>query len=146
MIIQPPHGMKVISKQAFFYSTPMITSLAGSTNSIQQVNIQADGDFIIMKTMFYCQYNATPSTTNDNRPHPPVTVDVTDNGSGTRLTREPLMIGSFAGYGALPMIWNEPRVVSANSSIEVVFNNLGATQVDNLQLTFAGVRVQYGRA
>ena len=137
-----PDGRKIIAKQTFFYSTPLIASLAAGANSIQQVNIQADGDFIIMKTMYFCEYTGAGDVTDATRPMPPITVDVTDNGSGTRLTREPLFIGSFAGYGALPMIWNAPRLVRANSSIEVVFNNLGATAVENVQLTFAGVRIQ----
>lgn len=145
MDIQAPPGMKIISRQSFFYSTPLIASLAGGANSIQQVNIQADGDFVIMKTVYFGNYNGVANVTNDNRPLPPVTVDVTDNGSGTRLTREPVFLSSFAGFGALPMIWNMPRLVQANSSIEVVFNNLGVTAVENLQLTFVGVRVQYGR-
>lgn len=143
MDIQAPAGMRIISRESFFYSTPLIAALAGGADSLQFVNIQADGDFVIMKTMFYCEYAGAGDVTDQTRPLPPVTVNVTDTGSGTRLTREPVFIGSFAGYGSLPMIWNQPRLVRANSSIEVLFNNLGATQVENLQLTFAGVRVQY---
>lgn len=132
----------IVDKQTFFYSTPLVAALAPGATSVQQVNIQADGDFIITKTVYYAVYNGTPNVTDSTRPDPAVTVSVTDNGSGTRLTREPVFIGSFAGYGALPMIWTQPRLVRANSSIEVVFTNLGTTQVDNLQLTFIGVRVQ----
>lgn len=134
----------IVNRENYFYSTVIIPALAAGASFIDQVRIQADGDFLIRKTAYYASYAGTPAVTDDNRPLPGLVVDVIDNGSGARLTREPVFISTFAGYGALPMIWTQPRLVAANSSIEVNFRNVSTVDLVNVQLTFIGERVQYG--
>lgn len=131
----------LIGKAFFAYSTRLITSLAAGANAQRTIQVEANSSFDIMKTVYFCNFNGSANVTAESRPLPLVTVEVTDTGSGQRLTKEPVFISNFAGFASLPLIWNQPRTVQANSSIEVSFTNLGAVAIENLQLTFLGQKV-----
>lgn len=135
---------RVIAQEAFFYATPIIANLAAGATQQAFISIEANSDFIITQTTYYCQY-AVPALTADARPLPPITVNIMDTGSAQRITRDPIFIDTMAGTGQLPYIWTRPRRFRANASIEVTFTNVSAgTAVTSLQLVFGGQKVYYG--
>ena len=117
---------------------PIAPSVNNATASIQ---IEADSYFKIIKGSFFAWVEGTdPESTDATRPIPPITLTITDAGSGRRLTNNPVPVSSYFGDGRLPFIWPIPRIFLPRSSITFSANNLSTTDTWNLTLDLIGVK------
>lgn len=123
-------------------------ALAASATTTDTIQIEADSSFILQKLAFH---NLAPAGTalaasalglvEGQRIITPVTVVITDTGSGRQLMPSGIPIPSLFGTGQLPFILPNPRLFMRNSTISVQFTNLDATNAYTVRLAFIGYKV-----
>lgn len=112
-------------------------ALAGAASSTDQVNIEADADFYLIKLGFFADI-ALAVQTDSSRVLPLVTVQLTDTGSGRQLFNDDMPIPVVFGWGELPYILPIPRLFKANSLLRIDYTNLTAATTYNIRLAFSG--------
>lgn len=133
-----------ILKEAFSYATGIFTLAAGGS-STQNIQIESNSNFVAIKGMYWCEENgAAAQPTVSTLPAPNLLVELIDTGSNNRLTNTPVPINTLFGTGSRPFVWPVPRVLPANSTLQVVVTNASAaTQYNNIQLVFCGFKQFY---
>ena len=124
----------------FDYTTGRLAALAAGANISTQISIQADADFILEKLSYYCDV-AGAAQTWQTRVVPNVLVLLTISGSGVQLSSSAVPIPSLFGTGDLPFILPYPRVLPANSVLQINLTSFEAAQSDTLTLNFHGRKV-----
>jgi hypothetical protein len=72
---------------------------------------------------------------------PNLTVAITDQSSNRSWMNQPVPVAALFGYVAsLPYFWPQPRLVPANSNIQVVLANFDPAVTYNCRLQFHGYR------
>lgn len=121
---------------AYFYTySVFFSNLANGSSNTQQVNIQADSNFLVQQLLLGVfavggAYQATPN----------VTLQITDASSGMTLFDRALPAIMIAGSAQLPYLLPTPRTFPASSSISVTATNSDGAARD-IYLGFAGQKV-----
>jgi len=127
----------------FFIYMGRVSTLAAGASDTAQINIFADGDFIVTKINYFADI-AGAAQTEDSRVIPLVRVQMTDTGSGRNLQNTAVPISSLAGHEGLPMNLPVPRVIKANANLTITFTNYSAaTTYANVELAFIGYNKLY---
>lgn len=133
-------------------STTIGTPIPVSGQQTDTIQIEADSNFILQKLTYHAQAPAGTALAADalglvesQKIIPPVAIQLIDTGSGRQLMQNPIPIPSLFGDGKLPFILPNPRMFMRNSTIQVVFTNLDATNTYTVRLAFIGYKV-YGTA
>jgi len=71
----------------------------------------------------------------------PITVLLTDSGSGRQMMDTPVPIDSLFGTGQEPFYWPEPKIMYANSVLQVQVTNLDTVNTFQLILSFIGAEM-----
>src|SRR5437016_11139435 len=111
----------------FIYESEFGT-LAGGDVILNIVNIDADSDFVWVKTSFENMPNAggtTPGRIESLLTIPNVLVAINDPLSGRYLQNKPVPINNFAGRAGLPTVLSIPREFKAKSGINITCSNKG---------------------
>jgi len=123
-------------------------ALAASASVTDIVQIEADSSFILQKLAFHTPAPAGTvlaasalGLVDGQRIVPNVGIVITDTGSGRQLMPAPIPIPSLFGTGQLPFILPNPRLFMRNSTIQVTFTNLDATNAYTVRLAFIGYKV-----
>lgn len=125
----------------FFVYVAEVIDLAPGASQTDIVNVQADSDFILDKMAVSADI-AGAGQTEATRVIPLATLLINDTGSGRNLQSDPMDINSVAGNGQLPFVLTQPRVFTANSSIQFTFTNFDAADTyANLRLALIGRKV-----
>ena len=125
-------------RQEFFvYSTGRLAALAAGGNSVNSINIQADADFVLEKLTYGADI-AGAVVNVGTYPAPNVLVMLLSSGSGQNLFQNPIPLTSLFGTGALPFILPYPRVLPANSQLQVLLTSVEAASTPLLTLNFIG--------
>ncbi len=123
----------------YTYEAEALGLVAGAAaNDI--ITIEADSNFVLQKLNYIADI-AAAAFTDDTRPIPLVTIQLTDTGSGRNLMSNPIPIPSLFGTGQLPFILPNPRVFLRNSTIQVAFVNFDAAAAYNVRLAFIGYKI-----
>lgn len=123
-------------------------ALAASASVTDAIQIEADSSFILQKLTYFATPEVFPAQAasalglvESQRLIPPVSVIITDTGSGRQLMQNPIPIPSLFGSGALPFILPNPRLFMRNSTIQVTFTNLDNVNAWTVRLAFIGYKV-----
>jgi hypothetical protein len=123
-------------------------ALAASASVTDIIQIEADSSFILQKLAYHNQAPAATALAANalglveaQRIITPVAVVITDTGSGRQLMSTPIPIHSLFGSGGLPFILPNPRLFMRNSTIQVTFTNLDATNAYTVRLAFIGYKI-----
>lgn len=124
----------------FFTYQFTLATLAAAATSTAVVTIQADSDFDWIMTT--CSGNLNGGSTPwSDAIIIPVTIIITDSGSGRQLMSAGVPITSLAGSGKQPFILPIRRRFKALSSVSAVFTNYGAGQYDNIYFNMIGRKI-----
>jgi hypothetical protein len=117
-------------------------NLAAGIAANVNITVQADSDFEWDYTTVYGEINgATASPLPDNIDIP-VSVLITDGGSGRQLFNQPIPVTSLAGLGREPYILPQKRIFMGKSTINFAFLNFdGTLTVNNLFLSLHGRKI-----
>jgi hypothetical protein len=133
------NGQRAKRRQEFFtYSTgrPAAAIAAGGTQT-PFINIQSDADFVIEK-LSYAADIAGAVANIGNTPVPNVNVLLTSTGSGSNLMNVAVPLSSLFGDGRLPFILPYPRVLPANSQLQITLTSFEAASTPFITLNFIG--------
>lgn len=125
-------GAGNIARDDYTYSTAPISIPVGQTVSLS-IQIEADSDFEILKRMIFAGLDDDIAI--------PLTIQITDTGSGRDLLNTPAMVGNVCGTAKLPYILQQTKIFSARSVIAITLANVGANQLDNVQVSFGGRKI-----
>ncbi|MGH8744519.1 MAG: hypothetical protein ACREUY_09605, partial [Burkholderiales bacterium] len=125
-------------RQEFFvYSTGRLAAIAAGGIVTTFLNIQADADFVLEKLTYGADIAGAAVTIN-TYPAPNVLVLLISSGAGQNLFQNPLPLTSLFGTGALPFILPFPRVLPANSQLQITLTSVEAVSTPLLTLNFIG--------
>lgn len=115
--------------------------IAGASANVQ-ITIQADSDFEWDYTTVYAEIDAATASPLPDNIDIPVTVLISDGGSGRQLFNQPIPVTTLAGLGREPYILPQKRIFMGKSTVTFNFTNFdGALQVDNLFLSLHGRKI-----
>ena len=123
----------------FYVYQASFLPLTASGTGTDNINIQADSDFVVQK-MTYVATISNAIQTDSSRVLPLVTIQVTDSGSGRDMFAEAVPVTAIMGDGNLPFILPKPKLYASRSSIIVNVSNLTSTAY-NLYIAFIGYKV-----
>lgn len=140
--IIPPRSSDGRSSSVYWYAVPVVSSLAASASSSQNISFDADSVFVWTKTSYFVDLSAA-AITDSTRPIPLITVSMTDTGSSRNLSSIAIPIDSFAGrMGSEPCILPVSRAFMPNSTLRVSYTNYSAaTTYTSLYLVLHGYKV-----
>ena len=126
-------------RQDFFtYSTGRPAAALAPAGVAQLfINIQADADFVIEK-LTYAADIAGAAQNIGNLTSPNVLVLLTSTGSGIQLMNIAAPLSSLFGTGTLPFILPYPRVLPANSQLQITLTSFEAAVSPFITLNFVG--------
>lgn len=123
-------------------------ALAASGTVTDNVQIEADSSFILQKLTYHAPAPAATALAANalglvtaQSIIPNVAIVITDTGSGRQLMSQPIPIPSLFGTGALPFILPNPRLFMRNSTIQIAYTNLDATNAYSVRLALIGYKV-----
>lgn len=127
-------------EEDFFVYSADVADLDVAAATTFVINIQADSYFKWIKTTYYgFGVGENPEQTQATRIILPISMQVTDLGSGRQLFDRELPLSLVCGEGDLPFILPLPRVFLPRSSIQLSFTNFGSEDWD-FQVALIGVK------
>ena len=137
----PPPAVQT-TRDYFEYSLDFGNIAAGSTVN-GNIQIQADSDFMWLLGTYWAAITGALNQTADTQIIPPITVQITDSGSGRQILSQavPIDAGPFSRSSSLPYPLNPPRVFKARSNIQFVANNLHPANSYRLFLVLHGQKI-----
>lgn len=118
-----------------------IGNLANGATANSVITIQADSDFEWDYTTVYGEINgATASPLPDNIDIP-ISVLISDGGSGRQLFSQAIPVTSLAGLGREPYILPQKRIFMGKSTVNFSFVNFGGVTVNNFFLSLHGRKI-----
>ena len=124
----------------FCYTTGRLAAITAGGNLDTSIVIQADADFILEKLTYYADL-AGAAQTSSTMIVPNVTVLLTASGSGQQLMTSAVPIPALFGNGQLPFILPFPKVLPANSQLQISLVSFEAAVTPRLTLNFLGRKV-----
>lgn len=127
-------------KDFFVYGTDFTPINAGVTLT-RSIQIRQDSHFLIMAGV------RTVFQTNDETviANPAALVRILDSGSGREIQNRAVQIENLFGTGQLPAYWPYPKIVLANSTIEITLTNQTAGTNYHVRLDFLGFKLFKGQ-
>lgn len=127
------------SQDYYVYGVTIAALAAGVTNT-QNIQVQADSDFEwIMSTVSGNLHGSAEPWLDTSII--PVTLLVTDAGSGRQLEQLAVPITTVAGTGKQPFILPVSRRFKSKSSITLAFTSFSASQWDNIFFNMIGRKI-----
>lgn len=130
---------KYISKDFFAYEVDF-SSIAAAGVGTGNIQIQADSDFRLEKTVYFAAI-AAAGQTDATRVIPLMTALIIDTSSGRQLSSAAVPISSLFGVAQDPFIWETPHIFQARSTLTVNVVNFDAANAYVLRLTFIGTKL-----
>lgn len=135
-------------RQDIYVYESQALALAASGTTTDNVQIEADSSFIWQKGTYHAPAPAGTALAASalglvagQAIIPNVAIMITDTGSGRQLMSQPIPIPSLFGTGALPFILPNPRLFMRNTTIQIQYTNLDATNAYSVRLAFIGYKV-----
>lgn len=137
----PIQNLQQRTQEFFTYSTGRLDALTAGATINTSIVIQADSDFVVEKLTMVTDL-AGAAYTVSTAPIPNATVLLTASGSGQQLMNTPFALGALFGNGQLPFILPYPRVLRANSQLQIQIVNFdAAVATARITLCFHGRKV-----
>ena len=108
--------------------------LAAAASATQPLTFQSNSYFEAWKLTFFATLDGATQPNLDNI-QVPVSVFISDTGSGKQLMNAPVPLSDIAGPGRLPFIVPGKRIFLPNSTVTFTFANFDSAQWDNILLT-----------
>lgn len=127
--------------QDFFVYSASFGNLAPAAVSTQNVQIQADSDFLWMESTFFGFMHGATAPFQDSIVLP-VGITIQDSGAGRQLFSGAIPLSAIAGTGKQPFIMPMPRKFKSRSNISIQATNNDPTNTyDQLFMNFIGIKL-----
>lgn len=125
---------------AEFFAAGAANSLAAGAQGVVNVQIDAGAPFLIVSQSYYAN-TANAAVTVTTMPAPNIIVLLTDTGSNRTLMDTAVPVPTIFGTGQFPYVLPEPKLMQANSQLQVQATNRDAAVGFNLYLCFNGFKL-----
>lgn len=134
----PPH-LRDRPRDFFTYSPPDFLSIAaaGGTQT-QTFTVQNDSDFLIVAM---AGIEVDPADEGVGLSTDPLTIEITDSGSGRNLMNRPQAYANLVGTGQLPAYWPYPKFIDRSSEVSTTLVNNDPTQAYRVRLSYLGFKI-----
>jgi hypothetical protein len=122
----------------------LFLALAPAGTQTQQINISANGDFVLLRILYAANIAHAAQTVN-TLVVPEISVQITDGGSDENFAITAVNINSMAslaGNSNKDVDLPYPRVISGRSTLTLVATNNEAANTYNLEIDLVGVLVK----
>jgi hypothetical protein len=126
-----------IVEDFYVYVVPAFAALAAGASATNNVQIQADSDFVL-EQITYTATIANAAFTYSTRPIPNVNMLITDTGSGRQLMSAAVPLWTMGGSGEEPFELPRPKAFVARSTIAVQLSNFDAAQAYSVYISLIG--------
>lgn len=124
-------------EEFYTYSTGRLSAITVGGTLTASITIQADSDFVLEKQTYYAHLAGAAQTVS-TQVVPNVEVMLTATGSGQNLMSANVPIYAIFGTGGLPFILPFPRVLPANSVLQISLTSFEAANTPIITLNFMG--------
>lgn len=131
-----PDWIRERAKEFFVYGANMLPLAAGA-QATADIAIQADADFLIVAAALVLT-DAANVVFAANRP---LTVQITDTGSGRALMNAPMHVDNIYGTAQLPAYWPLPALMNQGGTISTTIVNLDAANGWNIRFAYLGFKI-----
>lgn len=128
-----------IPKSFYAYSIDFPALLLG-TNTTKQFNIENDADFRLEQITYFSDI-AQGDQTDSTRVIPLILLLITNTGSGRQFMDAPQPLNNIAGTGDRPFILPQPKIFTANSTVQVQATNFSGLTDYNTIISFVGTKL-----
>lgn len=128
----------------YMYPINFGSIVAGATTNAT-VQVMADSQFEWMRATVQGNIHGGSEPFSDST-LVPITIFITDTGSGRQIMQQALPVNLIAGSGRLPFMNPEDRIFQPSATIQVTAVSYGASQYDNIWFCFQGRKIFKGRA
>lgn len=125
---------------AVFYTAGANNNLAAGATGTANINIDASSPFVIVSQTYYAN-TANAASTEATTPIPNIVVLLTDTGSSRTMSDVAVPVWSLFGNGRFPYVLPEPKLMAANSQLQIQATNRDAAAGYNLYLNFNGYKL-----
>jgi hypothetical protein len=115
-------------------------TIAAAATANTQFTVQADSNFEWIYSTWFGYKDGVTTPASDGI-QVPISLLITDGGSGRQLMSQAVPISSMAGVGREVYVLPKRRIFMSKSTVLVVFNNFGADQYDNVSFTLHGRKI-----
>lgn len=135
-------GSRIVGKDIFTYSFvfPILEFTPGITLS-KFINIENNSQFLWTKATFFARINDSDALTVQTRVIPQVTFQWRDTSSSQQIFNTPVFINNFWGFGEIPMILPEPKLMEPRTSVVVEATNSHSANSYQLILSMIGIKI-----
>ncbi len=128
---------KYSGEDYFVYEVDFLAVAAATTAPQQTLTIQADSDFELLKLLQTSDI-AGAAETLSTLVVPLATINIQVGNSGRFMSSNPVPIGSFFGYGGIPIVLPRGRIFAAQTTLTLTYANYSAATTYNTRLSFIG--------
>ena len=121
------------------FSAANLTAGASVTNN----DVVPSDAFFEVQAIDYAATIANAAYLFNTRPLPNVTALITDSGSSENWMDNPVPLVALCGYGELPGILPETRILVPNSNVKLQLSNFDAATAYNIYLSLVGRKLTW---
>lgn len=139
------HDNNTYTDDYYLYNIgPGANGAAGTLNAAATANsnltIQADSNFEWIGTTWF-GYKDGVTTPASDAIQVPISLLITDGGSGRQLFSQAIPISQLAGLGREVYMLPKKRIFMSKSTVNFFWNNFGGDQYDNVSITLHGRKI-----
>jgi hypothetical protein len=124
----------------YVYSNELGLSIAAGATTNEVIQIEADSEFNLMRLAAYAEAAGENFPYNQNQ-QPQLALQLQDGATSRSLFSSPVPLGLVTGVGQLPFVLPVRRIFPPNGTINLVLNNYGAVQYNNIVIALIGTKV-----
>ncbi|MGE0347376.1 MAG: hypothetical protein AB7N73_15010 [Gemmatimonadales bacterium] len=133
-----PPELRTAPRDFFTFNLDFLNIAAAGGSDVQAFTVPSDSDFLIVAL---AGEEVDPADEGVAIPTSPLTLTVTDSGSGRQLQNRATAYANLVGTGQLPAYLPYPKFIDRSSEVSAVINNNDPTQAARVRLSFIGFKI-----
>lgn len=138
-VIRQPYTFEVDFTTGTAAAGAFAAPLAAGGQTAGNFLVDSSSPFMLCETAVWCDL-AAAAQTSGTEIVPNAVVFISDQSSNRNWMNFPVPIKSLFGSAERPFYWPQPRLIPANTNVQVVVTNYEAANVNNIRLSFHGWR------
>lgn len=132
-----PPKLRGAPRDFFVFGMDFLSIAAGGSET-RTFTVPSDSDFLIVSL---AGEEVDPADEGAALPASPLTIAITDSGSGRQLQNRPQAYANLVGTGQLPAFMPYPKFIDRSSEVSATIDNNDPTAAYRVRLSFIGFKV-----
>lgn len=130
-----------VSREPYTFPVVFSNLAAGATNIQGSFLVDASSPFMLVQQNYSCAPYPVTVMTQATRIIPNVNVAIQEASSNRNWQSAAVPVASIFGTGENPWFLPQPRLIPANTTVNLLVTSIESAQVMNLYLSFIGFRL-----